>query len=367
MIMDYTTSVDGELVTITVYDQAGNKTVETITVKIDKELPLIEGPDTVELLVDTTKKEVSLTDLGIVASDEHSGILFFQGVNLGLNPTKIDLTKPGVHTVTYTAVDKAGNVATKTVTVTVKADAPTISLDFHLKDTTKPLALDNFTLNLGLTDSSDGQLENFTFCMPGQEACQLNLELNSNYIDQLIGSYIPDEYASLIPSISKLYGVAEATNEDICLTVYTGIVGIEIKECVGYNPVADTYNDALEALQELEAKITARIEAEIKKITDARDALFNEINAEIAKIEAQIAEFRNQIKTATDEVKAEIEAEIKALEAEIARIEAEIENTIYGIVNRIDNVVTDVKTDIETIKNTVNTIKTRIENILNNM
>ncbi len=363
MIMDYTTSVDGEEVTITAYDKAGNKVVETINVKIDKDKPVITGEDSIELMVDTTKGSVSVNDIGISATDAHSGILLFQGLAIGTNPTSIDLTKPGVHTVTYTAVDKAGNIEIKNVTVKVKADAPTISVDLNLIDPTKPFALDNFNLNLGLEDSSDGQLENFTFCMPGQEKCQLNVELNSNMIDSLIGSYIPDEYADLVPSITGLYGVAEATDENICMTVFTGIAGIEITECVGYNPVADTYNDVTNALVELQNQINARIEEEIAKVKEARDALFAEIETEVDKVEAEIKALRDELVSATEEVRTEIEAEIKALEAEVERIEneiLEIRNNIVTVATNIENEINTLIADVKVVRDTINNILNRI-------
>ncbi len=364
MIMDYTTSVDGEEVTITAYDKAGNMVQETITVKIDKDKPVITGEDNIELLVDKTKGSISVNDLGLSATDAHSGMLLFQGVVIGSTPTNIDLTKPGVYTVLYTALDKAGNVEVKTVTVKVKADAPTISLDVNLIDPNKPFALDNFTLNLGLEDSTDGQLENFTFCMPGAEQCQLNVELNSNMINSLIEGYIPDEYSDIIPNITGLYGVAEATDENICMTVFTGIPGVEITECVGYNPVADTYNDVEAALEELQTKINERIEEEINKIIAARDALFESVEAEIDKVEAEILELRNSILDARDEAVAEIEAEIASLEAEIAALEAEILEIRNNTVSNVEEEINKVLTSVKEVRDEILVVKEQIDNIL---
>ncbi len=343
-------------VKVTAKNNAGLTTEEIIQVKIDKTAPTFTGIKDTSIMVGDNfnlKDGVTVNDnlsgiSSVVTAIEKDGYFAFVGdintiTNLDFNNiltslstavTTIDTTKAGVHTVVYATMDKAGNFAFETRKVTVKFDAPTLALDFNLKDTTKPLAIDNFNFNLGLTDSTDKQLENLKFCMPGQPACRLNIEVNSNYIDTVLDDYVPDEYQSLVPGINSLYGVAEATNEDICLTVYTGIAGLEITECVGYNPVADSYNDGVAAIEELERKINERLQAEIQKIMDAKDKAEAELNKKIEEHNQAISELRTKLQVEKDKLVSAAEDAKETIETEIAKIEAEIKR-IEDLINSL--------------------------------
>ncbi len=411
-ILSYTTNptvitAEGiHTVEVVATNKAGLTATSTMTVRIDKTAPTISGIEDVEILVgetfdinagvlfeDNLSGKGPLTNvsgilssfgvdipgldgvlgevgnipgLGDLVTPENGYITIIPSLNgdeLGILDS-IDTSKPGIYTVYYIAADKAGNYVVDSRQVTVKADAPTIELGFNLKDPSKPLGLDNFELDLNFADSTDGKIENFTFCMPGQEKCELNIELDSNLINSLITDYIPEDFVGLAPSIDSIYAVAEATNEDICITVHTGLFSFAITECVGYNPVADGYNDVVTALEELEAKIQAKIEEEIQKITDARDAAFEAIEAEVDKLEAELLELRNSLVVATEEAKAAIEAEIALIEAEIARIQTAIETATINTLTQIQTEIDAVKAEIEEVRTDVKTVIDSITNVI---
>ncbi len=376
---------------VTVTNKAGLTVTEEMEVKIDKTAPVINGASDIEVLVDssfTIDDGITVTDnlsgvgipLSIPGLQEIPGaselikdlignkdyIAFVGDLNALTNitslediknlVTSIDTSKPGIYNVIYVAADNALNQTVITRKVTVKADAPTITINFNLKDTSKPLYFDNFTLSLGLEDSSDQQLENFSFCMPWEDSCQLNIELNSNYIDTLIEGYVPEDLTGLVPSLNSLYAVAEATNEDICITVYTGIV-------VSYNPVADAYNDALSAIKELEDAIKTKINEEITKINALRDQVLSEIETSIIKVELEIEELKTSLALANEATRKEIEAKILLLEQELVRINSIINSNI----NNISSVANTIKEDILKVQTEITESKNKVEEVIKNI
>ncbi len=96
-------------------DGAGNKAIEYLTITIlDKTPPVItlKGSSTISII-----QGEKYTDAGAVAKDRNDGTVRLT------TSGRVDTNKIGTYTITYTAVDKAGNKATKTRTV--KVIAPT--------------------------------------------------------------------------------------------------------------------------------------------------------------------------------------------------------------------------------------------------
>ena len=94
---------------------------------------------------------------GVSAVDAKDGKVDFQ-----YDDSKVNLSKPGTYTVTYTARDKSGNVATEQRKVTVLADtqAPKFS---GLKDiTTEKNKQPDYTSGVSAKDNKDGQVS-FTY------------------------------------------------------------------------------------------------------------------------------------------------------------------------------------------------------------
>lgn len=102
-------------------DEAGNKTdiAITITVWSDEEAPVISGTSDKVITVGGTvsyRKDVTVTDN------------FDENPKLDIDSSAVDLNKAGSYQVVYTATDAAGNVATKTITVTV-VEKQEVSID----------------------------------------------------------------------------------------------------------------------------------------------------------------------------------------------------------------------------------------------
>ncbi|MBC2002172.1 DUF5011 domain-containing protein [Listeria booriae] len=127
-------------VTYSVSDAAGNVATKTITVTVN------EAPDTIKPVITASNKTLTVGDsfdpkAGVTASDNKDGNITSK---IAVTSNNVDTTKAGTYSVTYSVTDAAGNVGTKTITVTVN-EAP---------DTTKPvITASNKTLTVG--DSFD--------------------------------------------------------------------------------------------------------------------------------------------------------------------------------------------------------------------
>ena len=107
-------------ITYTAVDKAGNKSTKTRTVKVvavtappivvDKIAPVITLKGDVNV---TVVQGTKYTDAGATAKDNIDGIVKVTSSG------SVDSSKLGTYTITYTAIDKAGNRATKTRTVNV--------------------------------------------------------------------------------------------------------------------------------------------------------------------------------------------------------------------------------------------------------
>lgn len=108
------TSVAGnQTVTLILTDLGGNSaSLEAIlSVVVDTQAPVITG---VQELITYVGDSVAYR-AGVTAVDETDGAL-----QLEVDSSAVDLSTPGVYTVTYRATDAAGNIATQDTTVTVK-------------------------------------------------------------------------------------------------------------------------------------------------------------------------------------------------------------------------------------------------------
>ncbi|EUJ41671.1 immunoglobulin-like domain-containing protein, partial [Listeria riparia] len=102
-------------VTYSVSDAAGNMATKTITVTVNK------APDTTKPVI--TASNLSLQEgtnfdpkAGVTASDDTDGDITNK---ITVTSNNVDTSKAGTYSVTYSVSDAAGNVATKTITVTV--------------------------------------------------------------------------------------------------------------------------------------------------------------------------------------------------------------------------------------------------------
>lgn len=102
-------------------DEAGNKTSIAVTINIwsDEEAPVITGTSDKVITVGSTvsyRKDVTVTDN------------FDENPTLDIDSSAVNRNKVGSYQVVYTATDASGNVATKTITVTV-VEEQEVSID----------------------------------------------------------------------------------------------------------------------------------------------------------------------------------------------------------------------------------------------
>ena len=109
-------------VSVVLKDAGGNKTTLTakLTLVNDSTSPVIEGvqDQTVEAGSTISYKQ------GVTVTDDQD-----PNVKLEIDNSGVDLTVPGSYTVTYTAIDAAGNKTTQTATITVTEKKDTVATD----------------------------------------------------------------------------------------------------------------------------------------------------------------------------------------------------------------------------------------------
>lgn len=103
-----------QIVTISATDEGGNKTTgyATLTLAVDNESPVITGANDMTVYIGNSisyRSNVSVSDNCM------------EGLQLNVDSSAVNLKEAGTYPVTYSAVDYAGNTATVTVNVTVKA------------------------------------------------------------------------------------------------------------------------------------------------------------------------------------------------------------------------------------------------------
>ncbi len=153
----------GTQVCVIAYDMAVNNSnkICTDTIKIDTVKPEITG------IGDIVVNKGGSVNLNASAQDVTSGISSFTHT-----PTSIDTSKAGVHTVTYTAVDKAGNTKSLTRKVNVSAEAPTVN--FVIADNiinSNGWANENFYVNVNVKDNSGHGIKEFRLCTATTDTC----------------------------------------------------------------------------------------------------------------------------------------------------------------------------------------------------
>ncbi len=120
-----TSKVGTYTITYTATDEAGNEVTKKRVIKVvPKGTPIDNTPPVITLKGEPTvtiEKGKKYTDVGATARDDVDGVV--EVITSG----RVDTSKVGTYTITYTATDKAGNVATKKRTV--KVVAKTIVVD----------------------------------------------------------------------------------------------------------------------------------------------------------------------------------------------------------------------------------------------
>ncbi|EUJ47035.1 immunoglobulin-like domain-containing protein [Listeria fleischmannii] len=106
-------------VSYSVTDAAGNVGTKTITVTVKA------APDTTKPVINASDKTLTVGDsynplTGVTASDDTDGDITSK---IKVTSNNVDTSKAGTYQVSYSVTDAAGNVGTKTITVTVKEPA----------------------------------------------------------------------------------------------------------------------------------------------------------------------------------------------------------------------------------------------------
>lgn len=170
---------------VTAVDEAGNKASAVFTVgNIDKTAPSIAlSPATVNIRQDSSQEELkALLGSGCSVYDNISAS---SAIALDYDPTVVNLTRPGVYTVEYTALDEAGNQGTAKRFVRVYSkneievlvnglktfrdettivESKTLSVTVNNPQTDEP-----YTVYLSRGINSEGQMKsNYIIIKPGQ-------------------------------------------------------------------------------------------------------------------------------------------------------------------------------------------------------
>jgi hypothetical protein len=120
--------------------------------KDDTTPPLITllGDASLELSLNTA----SWVDPGATASDDEDGTVSVSSDNSATNP---NLNMVGTYTITYTAVDAAGNVATSVRTIRVKNDAEVFAGTYNVHDTC-PGVVFNYTQTITVDETLNNRV-----------------------------------------------------------------------------------------------------------------------------------------------------------------------------------------------------------------
>lgn len=170
---------------VTAVDEAGNKATAVFTVgNIDKTAPGIAlSPSTVNIRQDSSAEELD----ALLASgwSVYDNISASSAITLDYDPTVVNLTRPGVYTVEYTALDEAGNqgYAKRFVRVYSKNEIEVLvnGQKTYMNETTivesktlsvtvnSPMTDEPYTVYLCRGINSEGQMKsNYTIIKPGQ-------------------------------------------------------------------------------------------------------------------------------------------------------------------------------------------------------
>ncbi len=162
-------SVKSETIILTTYDNADNKTTYSEMVKVDKEGPSIIGMSDIEIKVNGIVDYFA----GVSAVDTISGV----NGDITIVTNDVDLTKTGEYTITYRAIDNAGNetIASRKVIV----DQDTISASFNAD-----VYSDNnwYKENISVLLDIKEDVSNIKYCVTSFDNCEPNIEY-SNKID----------------------------------------------------------------------------------------------------------------------------------------------------------------------------------------
>lgn len=139
-------------VTLVLTDAAGNKTLlqATLTVILDKTAPVIAGVKDLETYVGDTVAYRT----GVTVTDDYDAKPV-----LSVDSSGVDLSAPGVYTVTYRATDSAGNTQTVTAKITVRKKT-----DKHVEPEVIYAAVDALLAKFIREDMTDREKVEAVYC-----------------------------------------------------------------------------------------------------------------------------------------------------------------------------------------------------------
>ena len=142
-------------ITVEAADINGNVTTAEVTLSVvkDTEAPVFSGLK--KLSVDKDKKPNYTS--GVSAVDAKDGKVDFE-----YDASKVDLSQPGTYTVTYTAIDKAGNKATQQRKLEVLADTQAPKFSGLKEISAQKHQQPDYTAGVTAKDNWDGTVE-FTY------------------------------------------------------------------------------------------------------------------------------------------------------------------------------------------------------------
>ncbi len=157
-----TKNVNGSIksydISLITYDKAGNSSETSKNVKIDKEGPIFTGITDINIKVN---EKINLND-GVLVSDSISGLSGdYEIVN-----SNIDTSKVGEYTVTYKAVDKAGNETLINRNISITKVAFTVDFE-NDSEATNAWYDENLNITLDILEDVD----NIKYCITSNETC----------------------------------------------------------------------------------------------------------------------------------------------------------------------------------------------------
>lgn len=284
---------------ITVVDSVGNKTIKEFT--IDKTAP------TFETLEPVTLKKGDVFDTTVYATDTVDGKIEAT-LEITYNAGKVDTidttgANDGEYTLTYKAVDEAGNESTTTRTVTVDATPATVVSIIPSKvDAAKEVTMvikfseamqlpEGWSANEDETELTMKYTENTneTVVFKDKAGNETEVVISINNID------------SEVPSVTYNYSTTELTNGNVTVTITSGE---ELQAIDGWTLAEDKKSMTKEYTENTEAEVTVKDlagnEVKVNISIDNIDKVFNTIS-EINKSETNITNQNVTVTIVADE------------------------------------------------------------------
>ena len=127
--------------TIKATDKVGNVSSKTVTVKIDKTAPSITGTDT----YGWNKNDITISQNATDSQSGMSSIKIYDSYNeelaSGTSSASYKVTTEGITNYTIKAIDRVGNVSSKTITVKIDKTAPTGTVKYNYDENTSDMSV----------------------------------------------------------------------------------------------------------------------------------------------------------------------------------------------------------------------------------